>query len=37
MFYGLRVSYSQVWQTQQFKGAKGGLFNYGSLMVSAKF
>lgn len=37
MFYGLRVSYSQVWQTQQFKGAKSGLFNYGSLMVSAKF
>ncbi|MCP1195520.1 lipid A deacylase LpxR family protein [Acetobacter senegalensis] len=37
MFYGLRVSYSQVWQTQQFDGAKSGLFNYGSLMVSAKF
>lgn len=37
MFYGLRVSYSQVWQTQQFRGAKSGLFNYGSLMVSAKF
>ncbi|MBO1360648.1 lipid A deacylase LpxR family protein [Acetobacter sacchari] len=37
MFYGLRVSYSQVWQTQQFKTARSGLFNYGSLMVSAKF
>ncbi|PCD80709.1 hypothetical protein CO710_00550 [Acetobacter orleanensis] len=37
MFYGVRVSYSQVWQTQQFDGAKSGLFNYGSLMVSAKF
>ncbi|NSL91840.1 lipid A deacylase LpxR family protein [Acetobacter syzygii] len=37
MFYGLRVSYSQVWQTQQFTTAKDGLFNYGSLMVSAKF
>ncbi|MFT9257047.1 MAG: lipid A deacylase LpxR family protein [Acetobacter sp.] len=37
MFCGLRVSYSQVWQTQQFNGAKSGLFNYGSVMVSAKF
>lgn len=37
MFYGLRVSYSQVWQTQEFSTAKSGLFNYGSLMVSAKF
>ena len=37
MFYGLRVSYSQVWQTQQFKGARSGLFNYGSVMISAKF
>lgn len=37
MFYGLRVSYSQVWQTQEFKGARSGLFNYGSLAVSAKF
>ncbi len=37
MFCGLRISYSQVWQTQQFTTAKSGLFNYGSLMVSAKF
>lgn len=37
MFYGLRVSYSQVWQTQEFTTARSGLFNYGSLNVSAKF
>lgn len=37
MFYGLRVSYSQVWQTQEFTTARSGLFNYGSLDVSAKF
>ena len=37
MFCGLRVSYSQVWQTQQFYGARSGLFNYGSLTVSTKF
>ena len=37
MFYGLRVSYTQTWQTQQFNGQKGGLFNFGSLAVSAKF
>jgi hypothetical protein len=35
--YGLRVSYTQTWQTQEFKGAKAGLFNFGSLAVSAKF
>ena len=37
MFRGLRISFSQTWQTQQFDGAKSGLFNYGSLMVSTKF
>lgn len=37
MWHGMRLSYSQVWQTQEFKGARSGLFNYGSLALSAKF
>ena len=35
--FGLRVTYTQTWQTQEFRGAKAGLFNFGSLAVSAKF
>jgi len=35
--FGLRVSYTQTWQTQEFRGAKAGLFSFGSLAVSAKF
>ena len=34
---GLRITYTQTWQTQEFRGAKSGLFNFGSLAVSAKF
>jgi hypothetical protein len=37
MWHGLRFSYTQTWQTQAFDGAKSGLFNFGSLAVSAKF
>ena len=37
MFRGLRISYTQTFQTQQFNGQKGGLFNFGSLAVSTKF
>lgn len=37
MLYGLRLTYTQTWQTQEFKGAKSGLFNFGSLALSAKF
>jgi len=37
LFYGFRVTYTQTWQTQEFRGAKGGLFNFGSLALSAKF
>jgi hypothetical protein len=37
LLYGLRVSYTQTWQTQEFRGAKAGLFNFGSLTLSAKF
>jgi hypothetical protein len=35
--YGLRISYTQTWQTQEFRGAKSGLFSFGSLAVSTKF
>jgi hypothetical protein len=37
LWHGLRFTYTQTWQTQEFQGAKGGLFNFGSLAVSAKF
>lgn len=37
MAYGLRVSYTQTWRTEEFRGQRGGLFNFGSLAVSAKF
>jgi hypothetical protein len=37
LLYGFRVTYTQTWQTQEFRGAKSGLFNFGSLTLSAKF
>jgi hypothetical protein len=37
LWAGLRFSYTQTWQTQEFHRAKSGLFNFGSLAVSAKF
>ncbi len=37
MYYGVRISYTQTWQTPEFNGSKGGLFNYGSLALSARF
>jgi lipid A 3-O-deacylase len=37
ILYGVRVSYTQTWQTQEFRGAKAGLFNFGSLALSVKF
>jgi hypothetical protein len=37
MFHGVRVSYTQTWQTESFKGQKSGLFNFGSLALSARF
>lgn len=37
MVYGLRVSYTQTWRTEEFRGQRAGLFNFGSLAVSAKF
>lgn len=37
MWHGVRLSYSQVWQTAEFKTSRSGLFNYGSLKLSVKF
>ncbi|WP_422919646.1 lipid A deacylase LpxR family protein [Rhizosaccharibacter radicis] len=37
LWHGMRLSYSQTWQTQEFRHAKSGLFNFGSLALSAKF
>ncbi len=37
IYHGVRISYTQVWQTQQFRTAKSGLFNFGSLAASVRF
>ncbi len=36
LYYGVRLSYTQTWQTSEFKKEKS-LFNFGSLALSAKF
>ena len=37
MFYGVRLTYTQTWQTPSFTRQKSGLFNFGSLALSARF
>jgi lipid A 3-O-deacylase len=37
IYHGVRVTYSQTWQTQEFRTQKAGLFNFGSLAVSVRF
>ena len=37
IYRGVRLSYTQTWQTAEFNGQKAGLFNFGSLALSAKF
>ena len=37
IFHGVRLTYTQTWQTQEFRGARSGLFNFGSLAASVKF
>ncbi len=34
---GVRVTYAQTWQTDEFDGQKGGLFSFGSLAASVRF
>ena len=37
MFYGVRLTYTHVWQTESFSRQRSGLFNFGSLALSARF
>ncbi len=37
IYQGVRITYSQTWQTQEFRTAKSGLFNFGSLAASVRF
>ena len=37
MLYGVRVSYTQVFQTEEFRGQHGGLHQFGSLAASVRF
>ena len=37
IYHGVRITYSQTWQTQEFRTAKSGLFNFGSLAASVRF
>ncbi len=37
MFYGVRLTYTQTFQTTSFKGQRSGLFNFGSLAGSVRF
>ncbi len=37
IWHGVRLTYTQTWQTQEFRGARSGLFNFGSLAASVKF
>ncbi len=37
LYHGVRLAYTQTWQTEEFNGEKGGLFNFGSVALSAKF
>ena len=37
MFCGMRLTYTQVVQTQEFKYQKGGLHQFGSLALSVRF
>lgn len=37
LWHGVRVAYTQTWQSQEFRGARSGLFSFGALAISAKF
>ncbi len=37
IYRGVKLSYTQTWQTQEFVGARSGLFNFGSAALSFKF
>ena len=37
IWHDVRLSYTQTWQTESFRGQRRGLFNFGSLTGSVKF
>jgi len=37
MLYGVKASYTEVWQTQEFNGQHGGIFQFGVFNLSARF
>lgn len=37
MFYGVRLTYTHTWETASFSRQRSGLFNYGSVALSARF
>lgn len=37
IWHGVRVTFSQTWQTHEFMTQQGGLFDFGSVAVSARF
>lgn len=37
MLYGVRLTYTQTWQTQSFNSQKAGLFSFGSFAASVRF
>jgi hypothetical protein len=37
IWHGVRVTVSQTWQTHEFVTQQGGLFDFGSVAVSARF
>ncbi len=37
LYHGVRLAYTQTWQTPEFNGSRAGLFNFGSVALSAKF
>ena len=37
VWHGMRFSYTHVFQTQEFRGQRGGLFQFGSFTIAARF
>jgi len=37
MWRGVRITYSQVWRTEEFYGQRGGFQQFGSLSASFRF
>ena len=37
MWQGVRISYTQVWRTEEFYGQRGGMQQFGSVNMSVRF